>query len=530
MRESTNSIGRRLSAPGGTIRWDGFALDLECGELYDAAGGRVELRPHSLDVLRCLAANAGRLVTKDALMAEVWPDVTVSEDSLTQCISEIRKAIGDDGHDLIRNVPRKGYIFGARLTPTVSGGAAESESSRWLRMSDRPSIAVLAFDSFCGDSDQSMLGEGLAEDITTELARNRDLTVLARNTSFSVKGQCKSCEEIARDFKVRYLLEGSVRRADDRLIVNAQLVDGRDSSHVWAQRYEFGAREIYRSQSDLCARIAGTLLAEMRQTEKSASLRRPPANLDVYELTWRGIAHKHQFTKEGHFLARAELERAIALDPNYAPAHIYLGYLKIVDIGIGVTGAASQAEMPAAIGQVQHGVSLDPWLAVGYQALGLAFGFAGEFEAQMGAAERSVELGPGDAENIAFLSYALINAGRYGEALAAVERAMYLNPRTPPYYLGFHAIALYALDRFDEAARSQTLCAQLTPAFAPAYTIGAASDIAMGRKGKARERIAKLLQIHPDFTTETPIIVNAFPSDPDLRARQIAQLREAGLP
>lgn len=530
MRESIHSLDARSPRSRQSVQWNGFVLDMELGELFDPAGARVELRPRSLDLLRCLATNAGRLVTKDALLAEVWPDVTVSEDSLTQSISEIRKAIGDDGHDVIRNVPRKGYVFAAHLATAVSAGPTGDEPSRRWKVPDRPSIAVLAFDNFGGDANQSVLGEGLAEDITTELARNRDLTVLARNTSFSVKGQGKSCEEIAREFSVRYLLEGSVRRADDRMVVNAQLIDGRDSSHIWAQRYEFGASDIYRSQTDLCARIAATLLAEMRQTEESASLRRPPANFDVYELTLRGIAHKHQFANEAYHLARAELAQAIALDPNYAPAHIYLGYLEIIDVGIGVTGTASPAGMPAAIGHVQRGLSLDPWLAVGYQALGLALGFIGQFEEQMDAAERSVQLGPGDAENINFLSYALINAGRYDEALAAVERAMYLNPRTPPYYLVFHAIALYALDRFDEAARSQTLCAQIMPTFGPGYTTGAASDIAMGRTSKARERIEKLLQIHRDFSTETPFIINAYPSDPDLRVRLISQLREAGLP
>ncbi len=530
MHESSNSTGGRSPASKEPVQWEGFVFDIDCGELHDAAGGRVDLRPRSLDVLRCLATNAGRLVTKDALMADVWPDVCVTEDSLTQCISEIRKAIGDAGHDVIRNVPRKGYIFAARLTPAAPRSGAEPAHVGRGKMPDRPSIAVLAFDNFSASSDQNMLGEGLAEDITTELARNRDLTILARNTSFSVKGQGKTCDEIAKMFGVRYLLEGSVRRAEDRLIVNAQLVDGRDSNHVWAQRYEIGACEIFRSQADICARIAGTLFAEMRQTEEAASLRRPPANLDVYELTLRGMAHKHQFTKAAYAAGRAELEQAVALDPDYAPAHIYLGYLQILDIGIGISGTADPAEMPGAIAHIQRGVELDPSLAVGYQALSVAFAFIGQVDAQLRAAERSLALGPGDAENITFLSWALINAGRYAEALPAIERAMLLNPRPPVYYFPMLALALYALGRFDEAARSQTVCAEMAPGYPLCYTIGAGSDIAMGRKSAAAERIAELLRFHPGFSTSTPSIATVYPSDPALRARALDQLREAGLP
>jgi adenylate cyclase len=375
-----------------------------------------------------------------------------------------------------------------------------------------------------------MLGDGLAEDITTELARNRDLTVLARHTSFSVKGQGKTAGEIARLFNVRYLLEGSVRRFGDRLIVNAQLIDGHDSRHVWAERYEFGASDIYRSQRALCAKIAATLLAEMRQTEEAESLRRPPSNLDIYELTLRGMAHKHQFNKDAFAAGRAELSRAVALDPNFAPARIYRGYLEIIDVGLAISGTKGPADMAAGIAEIQRGINLDPSLGVGYQALGLALGFSGLFEQQLRAAERSMALGPGDAENLAFLSYALSNNGCYAEALDMIERAIELNPNTPVYYLSFKAVPLYALDRFEEAARSQTACADIQSGFPACYTIGAASDIALGRADSAAERIAKLLQFLPDATTSMPVVGNSYPHDPGLRARFLIQLQQAGLP
>jgi TolB-like protein len=519
------------NSSNGRIHLKNFIVDLRRGELLDRAGARVDLRAHSLDLLLRLAANAGHVVSKDELLTAVWPGVCVTEDSLTQCISDIRKVIGDGGHDIVRTAPRKGYMLVAdAAAPSPSNGQTRPKEVGRGRMPDRPSLAILAFDSFSAEPEQIMLGDGLAEDITTELARNRDLAVLARQTSFSVKGQGKTAGEIARLFDVRYLLEGSVRRAGDRLIVNAQLIDGNDSRHVWAERYEFGANDIYRSQYALCARIAATLLAEMRQTEEAESLRRPPSSLDVYELTLRGMAHKHLFSKDAFAAGRAELSQAVALDPHFAPARIYRGYLDIIDVGLGISGTKGPADMAAGIAEIQRGIDLDPSLGVGYQALGLALGFAGQFEPQLRAAERSVALGPGDAENLAFLSYALSNNGRYAEALETIERAIELNPNTPVYYMPFKAVALYALDRFEEAARAQTVCADIQPGFPACYATGAASDIALGRADSAAERIVKLLQFYPDATTNMPFIANSYPHDPQLRARQLEQLQKAGLP
>jgi adenylate cyclase len=531
MDGSSESSRQDLNFSKNRIHLKNFIVDLGRGELLDQAGARVDIRARSLDLLLRLAENAGHVVTKDELMAAVWPDVCVTEDSITQCVSDIRRVIGDVRQDIVRTAPRKGYILVADAAPLPTSPAqARGPAVGRGRMPDRPSLAVLAFDSFSTEPEQIMLGDGLAEDITTELARNRDLTVLARHTSFSVKGQGKTADAISRLFDVRYLLEGSVRRVGDRLIVNAQLIDGHDSRHVWAERYEFGAIDVYRSQAALCARIAGTLLAEMRQSEEAESLRRPPSNLDVYELTLRGMAHKHQFNKVAFVAGRAELSRAMALDPNFAPARIYCGYLEIIDVGLGISGTKGPCDMAAGIAEIQRGIELDPSLGVGYQALGMALGFSGLFEPQLRAAERSVALGPGDAENLAFLSYALSNNGRYAEALEMIERAIELNPNTPVYYLPFKAVALYALDRFEEAARAQTVCADIQPGFPACYATGAASDIALGRTESAAARIAKLLQFHPGATTSTPFIANVYPNDPQLRARALEQLQMAGLP
>lgn len=503
-------------------------VDLRREEVRGAGGERIELRPRSFGVLRHLAARAGELVTKDELLSACWPGVVVTDDSLTQCVSEIRRAVGEGGRDLIRTVPRRGYALVLPEAPAPGSPSPAPPARR--RPGGWPSVAVLPFDEFAADAGPGALGAGFAEDIITELARNRDLTVLARNTSFTAKAQGRTPAEIAAMFDVRYVLEGSVRRLGERVAVNAQLIDGRDSRHVWAERYTVSAAEVFTVQDELVARIAGTLFSEIRETEKAASLRRPPANLDVYELILRAEAHGHQLSRDGMIAARAEQERALALDPHYAMAHIAHGFLTAADAGQTISGTVGPDALPAAISSIRHGIELDPSLARGHQALGYALFLTGQFDAALMAAERSLALGPGDAEVLAFLSIAQVGIGRYAAGLASIERAMALNPLFPGYYHGIAAVALYALDRFDEASRFATAAVERSPGYTGAYSVGAAADMALGREHAATARIAALLRHSPSYTMRSPRTAMTYARDPALRARFVQHLREAGMP
>jgi TolB-like protein len=246
-----------------SIELAGASVDFRREEVRDRYGVRTKLQPRLASVLRYLAANAGTAVAKDELLETCWPGVVVTEDSLTQCISDLRRVLGDNDRDLIRTTPRCGYML---VLPDP----------------DWASIAVVAFDAFSGDAGDRLLGAGFAGDIIAELARNKVVKVIARNSSFAAHYQGKTAQDIAHMFHVRYVLEGSIRRVGERMFVNAQLIHGRDSRLVWAERYTLVAQDIFAAQDDLVARIAGTLFSEMRRTEEAASLRRPPATLDVY--------------------------------------------------------------------------------------------------------------------------------------------------------------------------------------------------------------------------------------------------------
>ncbi|GJE45752.1 winged helix-turn-helix domain-containing protein [Methylobacterium soli] len=502
-------------------------VDLRREQVVGRDGQRRELRPRSFDVLRRLTASAGDLVSKDALLTDCWPGVIVTEDSLTQCISEIRKVLGSDARDLVRTIPRRGYmlVLPAEPKPPAVPADARAPLSFW------PSIAILPFDEFTErPGTYGALGAGFAEDIITELARNRNITVIARQSSFAAKVSGGTAADVARLLDVRYVLEGSIRRAGERMIVNAQLVEGPSNRHVWAERYTFAAGEVYEVQDELVARIAGTLFSGLQSYEQAASLRRPPASFDVYELTLQALAHMLQFSHAGVMAALEEVERAVALDPTYAPAHIARGFCIATDAGMAISGAAGPERLVDAVQAIRHGLELDPTLPIGHRALSYALLLTGRCDEALIAAERGVALSPGDALALAFLSLAQTAMGRYAAALASIDRAIGLSPIAPGFFQGVAASPLYALDRFDEAVRNATEASFRSPSYLMAYVIAAASCIALGRRDEASTWITDLLRRSAKFSLALPRLANAYRYDQGMAERFAQHLRVAGLP
>lgn len=468
-------------------------------------------------------ADPGGIVISQAVHAEVWNSIGARFDDL--------------GEQTLKNIDRPVRAF--RATRESSQGlpnserGAQSQVARavaWRKHpSSQPSVAVLAFDGFSSDPLHQLLGEGFADDLITDLARNSALTVVARSTSFSMKGRVLKAQAIARELKVRYLVEGSVRRVGDEVQVNVQLLDGGDGRHIWAERFTFGTEDVYAVQSRIVGRIAATLFSGIQESEMEASLRKPPSSLDVYELTLRGAAHERQQTPEGMIAGCSELQRAIELDPQYAPAQIWLGYLIAADAVGSISGRFKLDDLPTAIARVRTGIKLDPTLALGYQALSMALSLNGELDDALIAAERAVVLGPGDADNLNFLSRIQLLVGRYDAALSNVKRAIELNPRAPPFYFAQHVRALYALDHFDEASIAARAAVLAFPGNTGAVLVGAAADVARGALGQAKAAIASVLERDPSFTLCSPQLAPLFARDPQRRLLLLDRLRSAGV-
>jgi TolB-like protein/DNA-binding winged helix-turn-helix (wHTH) protein/Tfp pilus assembly protein PilF len=505
----------------------GVTIDFRGEEVRDAAGARAELRPRSFAVLRCLAANAGTLLTKDQLLSTCWPGVAVTEDSLVQCISEIRQALGEGARDVIRTVPRRGYLMALPEPPRPSNGV---DLPPTIAPHSKPSIAVLPFEEFSGGSDRSTLGSGFADDLITELARERDLKVLARHTSSAAAAQGLLPSEIADRFRVRYVLDGSIRRHCDRMVVNARLIDGHDSRHVWAERFFFSAADVYTAQDEIVARIATTLLSEIRSSETVRERRRAPVDLDAYELTLRAAAYGHTLERESMIIARKSLRRAVALDPHYGPALICLGYLEALDAALTISGDLAYSALFAAIDNIRKGLKFDRCSALGYRALAAALVSTPMKDEALNAAEHAVALAPGDADCIKTLGTALMEVGQPAAALAQIERAIDLNPLAPAPYFVSASMCLFALGRLEESAGRAAQAISRKRDYCLSYLAAAASLAAINQLQTARARIAELLALRPDLTMRSSLIQAAYLRDPPTRARALACLRAAGLP
>ena len=287
-------------------RFDSFTLDLTRGCL-EVAGREVELRPKCFDVLLHLLENDNKLISKAALAAAVWPQAAVSDELLARCISDVRAAIADHEHTIIKTVPRRGYLFTADVTrhahvgpgqqqsgPEVVTGHTPTEPSLTENsLAERPSIAVLAFTNMSGDPDQEYFSDGITEDIITGLSRFSELFVIARNSSFQYKGKSVDMRQVGRELGVRYVLEGSIRRAGDRVRISAQLIDAVTGAHRWAERYDRKLEDVFAVQDEVSRTIVAVLVAHVNKAETERTLAKPPAAWQAYDHYLRAA---HTFT------------------------------------------------------------------------------------------------------------------------------------------------------------------------------------------------------------------------------------------
>lgn len=297
------------------LQFERFTLDRARGRLR-ADDRDIELRPKSFDVLRYLVENADRLVAKDEIVKAVWPNVVVGDDSLTRCMSDVRLALGDADHRIIKTVPRRGYMFAAEVSTPAAATTA-------LALPDRPSIAVLPFANRSGDGQQDYFADGISEDLITNLSKFAGLFVIARHSAFRYRGTDLDVRQIGRELGVRYLLMGSVRRDAERVRITAQLVDAETTTQLRAEYYDRELTGIFAVQDEVAQKIVGTLIAHISRSEFERALAKPPEAFSAYDYWLRGndIMKSWQGDPSGEMLAaaRSYYEHAIAADPTYAP-------------------------------------------------------------------------------------------------------------------------------------------------------------------------------------------------------------------
>jgi TolB-like protein/Tfp pilus assembly protein PilF len=509
-------------------RFGRFTLDARSASLR-SDGKPTPLRPKSFDVLLHLVRNRGRLVSKDELIDKVWSNVFVTENSLAQCIKEIRQALSDDRQTMIETVAKRGYVFLPTLSDdrNAAGPAPDGERAP-LPLPDRPSIAVLPFTNMSGDPDQDYFADGISEDLITGLARIRWLFVIARNSSFIYKNRAVDVKLVSRELGVRYVLEGSVRRAGSRLRISAQLIDATTGGHHWAERYDREVGDIFAVQDEITRSVAGAMEPQLLAAEGLRALSRKPSDLGAWEMVARAQTQFWRMTRTDYVDAIGPLERALVAYPDYAPAHGLLGQRLAFASHMG--WIEREDGLRRAREHAARAIALDERDPVGHMALGYWAEMERRTEESIAACRRAVALNPNSAPAHTYLSHIFAFAGQHAEAIAHGEEAIRLSPLDPEtaFFLGGIAIAHYMAGRYDESVRYATEALRLRPGFQGAQRQRAASLGAAGRIEEAREALALARRNHPELSIAW-IRASVPYQTPELMERYLRGMRKAGL-
>ncbi len=340
--------------------------------------------------------------------------ICLSSDAYRQVRGKVEVDFEDLGEREVKNLvePLRVYrvaINGPSPAPTLT-------PTKPLPLPDKPSIAVLPFDNMSGDPEQEFFADGIAEDVITALSRFRSLFVIARNSSFSYVGTSPDIRTVARELGVRYVVEGSVRMAGNRVRITAQLIDATSGNHLWADRFDGGLDDVFDLQDQITEQIVVAVEPEIGARERERARRKPPENLDAWELVQRGLSHLHRMNKADRTEAIRLFREAVALDPEFAAAHAHLAYA----VSASVTFYAEDTAKDAVSGRAaaEQAVSLDPNEPLAHFALGRLHIFAGEFEMAIGEMQTAIAINPNFARGHFGLGWAYhYSAGQAEQAL-----------------------------------------------------------------------------------------------------------------
>ncbi len=366
---------------------------------------------------------------------------------------------------------------------------------------DKPSIAVLPFINMSGDPREDYLSDGITEHLITDLSRISGLFVIASNSVFTFKGKAVKVEEIRRDLGVRYVLEGSVQKAGDRLRITAQLIDAVSGYHIWAGRYDRDMEDIFVLQDDVTENIIATLRVRVEKAEIERVLRKPTGSLKAYDYALRGKAYECDMTKEKNALAQEMYRAAIELDPGFAWAYVGLGWATF-HAWVHLLNPDPRS-VDAAIELAQKAIAIDPSLASAYRLLSECRSWKRQYAQAIDDIETAIALDPNDADNYAQLSEALTWMGKHEEAIAQMEKAMRLNPYYPTMYLFGLAMAQFLTQRHEEAIATLRKVLTRAPDLLWAHGLLAVVFAGADRIEEARAEISEVQRIDPDYSTRT---------------------------
>ena len=514
--------------PDKALTFGRYRLDSRAG--LTSGTREVKLTPKALALLSYLTERSGEVVTKDELFAAVWPETTVGDAALVTCIQELRHALKDDARRprYIETLHRRGYRFIGKPAPAAGAQERTNGKASSLALPDKPSIAVLPFTNMSGTADQEYFADGISEDLITGLARIRWLFVIARNSTFIYKNRAVDVKQVSRELGVQYVLEGSVRRADTRLRITAQLVDATTGVHHWAEKYDRAVGDVFAVQDEITRNVAAAIEPHLLAAEGLRALSRSAADLGAWELVARAQAYVSRMSKADYETAIGILMRAVENHPDYAPARSLLGFCLAFGAHMGWVDRA--AAVPTSREHASRAIALDdrdPW---GHFALGYTAMMEHRTEESLAAFRLALTLNPNSAAAHVHLSHGLAFAGYDRETIEHAEQAMRLSPFDPMTALcaGGIAVAHYLAGRHGEAIEATVEAARLRPGFQGAHRLHCAALAQAGRLEEARSALARVKREQPHLSIGW-IKANVPYQTPELMERFLDGMRKAGL-
>lgn len=518
------NLGEVIERPDGTVYGDGVNVAARLESLGEPGGviisasvfeqikNRValEFEPIGAQRVKNIAEsiNAYRVVGKGAVRTVSHRRVRRLRLALAACLFVIAVGTGI-------------YIYvKSHLDPAPGGGAR-------LTLPDKPSIAVLPFVNMSQDPEQEYFSDGMTEEVITSLSKRPGLFVIARNSVFTYKGKAVKPEQVSRELGVRYVLEGSVRKADHRVRITAQLIDGQNGGHLWAEHYDGELKDIFALQDGVTQKIVAALSPRLSAESQAKGAARPETvSVEAYDLLLRGVSLRNQVKRESRPLARQFFERAIVLDPNYANAYAALAWIYIDEWSF--LWSQDPQTLARALEVARRAVELDPDLAEGRRALGYALLWSKRYDECQPQLKTAVELDPNSANALGTLASCLNYLGRPAEAIEYVRQAMRVDPKYGPWVVLWLGDSYYLLRRYDDALAAYEEAKVRNPNYISPHRSLAAIYAELGRQKDAEAEAAEVMRINPQFSLETYRARLPFKNPQDLD-RFTGALRKAGL-
>lgn len=464
-------------------------------------GVPLELKSKAFDILCVFAAARGELVTKDELMAKVWPGLVVEENNIQVHVSALRKALGEERGAPVHlvTIPGRGYrLLGVAqdsLPPAQAPGGAGAAALR-----ERPSIAVLPFQNLSSDPEQAYFADGVVEDIITGLSRVKWLSVIGRSSSFVYKGKDVDVKQVEQELAVRYVLQGSVRRVAERIRIATQLVETQGGTQVWAERYDRRLGDLFEVQDEIAMSVVGAIEPGLRKIEVERVRRKRPETLDAYDLVLRALPFLYKLMPEASAPAIPFLQKALELEPGYPVAHAMLAWCFHVRFS---RGGLHPEDRQRSIRHAQSAVAggSDDALTLAIAAFVIWFD-QHDVPAAFDLFDRALALSNSSVVALCTSAVALAWTGESETAIARAERALKLSPFDSLNYLSYVALAgaNFRLGRYELAHAWARRAVEANPDFSVPYAYLAAALVRLGREADARDTVRMLLKLDPGFT------------------------------